>query len=177
MKGCIKGDSNARRELYERYAAQMLSVCYRYAHNSEDAKDIFQQAFYLVYKNIDQLKDHKALSGWIKRIFVNTALQYYKKNHMMFALQDFSSNELDLLDTMDPLSKMAEKELIELIQALPGGCREVFNLYVVDGYSHKEIAERLNISVGTSKSQLFDARRLLKKAILRNNKPLTSKKI
>lgn len=153
----------------------MLSVCHRYASNDEDAKDIFQQAFYLVYKNIDQLKDYKALSGWIKRIFVNTALQYYKKSQTRLVVEDVSEQTLDLHDSIDPISQMSEKEIIVLIKQLPHGCREVFNLFAIDGYSHKEIAEQLNISIGTSKSQLHDARKLLRKAILKNDRYLSNK--
>lgn len=153
----------------------MLSVCHRYANNEDDAKDIFQQAFYLVYKNIDQLKDPNALSGWVKRIFVNTALQYYKKNHARLVIEDISEQNIELEGSVDPISRMREEEIIVLIQQLPHGCREVFNLFAIDGYSHKEIAEQLNISIGTSKSQLHDARKLLRKAILKNDRYLSNK--
>jgi RNA polymerase sigma-70 factor (ECF subfamily) len=157
------------------YAPQMLSVCHRYSNNSDDAKDIFQQAFYQIYKNIGQIKDYRALSGWVKRIFVNVALQHYKKNQALFIVEDLSNSELNLLDSIDPLSHMLEDEIIQLIQKLPEGCRKVFNMYAIEGYSHKEIAKELNISTGTSKSQLHDARKILKKAILKNDRHLSNK--
>ena len=148
----------------------MLSVCYRYAKNKDDAKDIFQQAFYLVYKNIRQLRDPNALSGWVKRIFVNVALQYYKDKSSLYAVKEISDQEYEIQSTDNPLSRLREQEIIQLIQKLPNGSREIFNMYAIEGYTHKEISEKLGISIGTSKSQLHDARKILKREILKNDR-------
>lgn len=154
----------------------MFSVCLRYVKNQPDAEDVFQQGFYLVYKNLHQLKNTEALSGWIKRIFVNVAIEHNRIKYQLRVVEnvELQSNE-NFAGLNDAISLIATKELTILIQSLPPGCREVFNLYVIDGYSHKEIAEQLEISVGTSKSQLFDARKILKNKIIRNNINLLDK--
>ena len=143
----------------------------RYAKNKEDADDIFQQGFYLVYKNIGQIRDAKAMSGWIKRIFVNTALESYNKKKRVSLVED------DQLDTNENLNNWNEairnlgaEEITNLIQKLPNACRTVFNMYVIDNMSHKEIAKKLSISEGTSKSNLHDARKILKRKIINSNK-------
>jgi len=154
----------------------MFSVCLRYAKNKEEAEDVFQQSFYLVYKNIKQLKNYDALSGWIKRIFVNTALEYNRKASQLRVVEniDVALNK-STVDVNDALSNLSTNELTALIQQLPVGCRKIFNLYVVEGFSHKEIAKKLKISVGTSKSQLHDARKILKNKIVNNTRILRSR--
>ena len=141
----------------------------RYSKNTDGANDIFQQAFYLIYKNIGQLKNEKALSGWIKSIFINTALEYIKKNAKFSTLENLDQHHDATWDWNEAVSNLAVNELTKLIQELPEGCQAIFNLYIIEGFSHKEIATKLNISVGTSKSQLYDARRLLKKKIVTNS--------
>lgn len=170
VSGCVKGKPEARKALYDMYAPQMLSVCYRYVQNKDDAEEIFQQGFYLVYKNLWQLKDRKALSGWVKRIFVNAALQYNLQKQTLYALGDETGLQDNETEANAALSGLETEELTKLIQALPAGCREVFNMYAIEGYSHKEIAGTMNISVGTSKSQLHDARAMLKKSIIKTGK-------
>lgn len=149
----------------------MFSVCLRYTKNQEDAEDVFQQAFFLIYKNLFQLKDVEALSGWIKRIVVNEAIEFTKRKYYLRVVDSMDAS-LNLLpdNAEDVLSQMSTDELTNLIQQLPTGCREVFNMYVIDGFSHKEISEKLNISIGTSKSQLFDARKILKMKISLNKR-------
>jgi len=155
----------------------MFSVCLRYSKNQTDAEDIFQEGFYLVYKNLTQLKNKEALSGWIKKIFVNVAIEHNRKKYQLRIVEDSDSvSNITAIDLNEAISKLATKELTILIQQLPAGCREVFNLYVVDGYPHKDIAEQLSISIGTSKSQLFDARKILKKKIIANNLQSSIKK-
>tara|TARA_B100000674_G_C37812782_1_gene901898 strand:+ start:167 stop:613 length:447 start_codon:yes stop_codon:yes gene_type:complete len=147
----------------------------RYANSKNDANDIFQQAFYLIYKNLNQVKNPEALSGWVKRIFVNTALEVIKKNARFSNIDNIES----LVDSNENLNFAIQniriEELAGLIQQLPEGTRMVFNLYVIEGYSHKEIAKDLDISVGTSKSQLFDARKKLKEALI--NSQIITKEI
>ena len=144
----------------------MYSVCLRYANSKDEANDMFQQAFYLVYKNLKQVKNPEALSGWIKRIFINTALEILKKNAKFSSVENIDEFDDSEQNWNDAIQKINTEEIAKLIQKLPKGCRLVFNLYIVEGYSHKEIAEQLEISVGTSKSQLHDARKTLKAAII-----------
>jgi len=149
----------------------MFSICLRYTKNQEDAEDVFQQAFFLIYKNLFQLKDVEALSGWIKRIVVNEAIDFTKRKYYLRVVEPMDASLNLLPDNAEGvLSQMSTDELTNLIQQLPTGCREVFNMYVIDGFSHKEISEKLNISIGTSKSQLFDARKILKMKISINKR-------
>ena len=154
----------------------MYSVCLRYVKNQTDAEDVFQQGFFLVYKNLHQLKNESALSGWIKKIFVNVALEHNRKKYQLRIVENpeiqLNQNYIEINEAIDFL---AIEELTTIIQSLPTGCREVFNLYVIDGYSHKEIAEQMKISIGTSKSQLFDARKILKRKIINNRTNLLDK--
>ena len=165
IKGCLKFNPLARKELYDKYASQMYSVCMRYANSKDDANDIFQQAFYSIYKSLNQVKNPEALSGWIKRIFVNTALEFGNKNTRFNHLENIESVVDSNENWNDAIQNLNIEELAGLIQQLPEGTRMVFNLYAIEGYSHKEIAEQLGISSGTSKSQLFDARKKLKTAV------------
>ncbi len=165
IKGCLKFNPTARKVLYGKYASQMYSVCMRYANSKDDANDIFQQAFYSIYKNLNQVKKPEALSGWVKRIFVNTALEFVKKNTRFSIEEDMESAVDSNANWNEAIQNLSIEELAGLIQQLPEGTRIVFNLYAVEGYSHKEISEQLGISLGTSKSQLFDARKKLKVAV------------
>jgi len=175
VRSCAKGNPEARKALYDMYAAQMLSVCYRYAKSRDDAEEIFQQSFYYVYKNIGQLNDYKALSGWVKRIFVNAALQHNQQKEKLYPLSNWEGEGEKLSEANAALSILETEELTKLIQQLPKGCKEVFNLYVVEGHSHKEIAEMMGITEGTSKSQLHDARKMLKAAIIKNSREATKR--
>lgn len=149
----------------------MYSICMRYAKDKEDADDIFQQGFYLVYKNIGQIRDAKAMSGWIKRIFVNTALESYnKKKRVSLVENDQLDTNENLNSWNEAISNLGAEEITNLIQKLPNACRTVFNMYVIDNMSHKEIAKKLSISEGTSKSNLHDARKILKRKIINSNK-------
>ncbi len=153
----------------------MYGVCLRYAKNRYDADDIFQQGFYLVYKNINQLKNNDALSGWIKRIFVNSAIEFNRKINQMIVIDDSEMPlKESIVDVNQALSNLGVDELTKLIQQLPKESRKVFNLYMIDGLSHKEIAEKLNISESTSKSQLHYAKNILKQKII--NRTVITKK-
>lgn len=165
VAGCISSDPEARRVLYDKYSAQMYSVCMRYAQDSENANDMFQDGFYLVYKNIHQLKNVDALSGWIKRIFINTAIKHCKMASRTILYQEIKHANISSVDWNEAESNLGTEEITKLIQELPVGCRTVFNLYVIEGYSHNEIAEQMEISIGTSKSQLHDARKILKQKL------------
>ena len=146
----------------------MYGVCLRYAKNRNDADDMFQQGFYLVYKNINQIKNNNALSGWVKRIFVNVAIEFNRKTYQMKVVKDDKIIPLkeNSIDVNQALSNLAVDELTKLIQQLPKKSRKIFNLYMIEGLSHKEIAEKLNVSESTSKSQLHYAKNILKQKIV-----------
>ncbi len=170
VAACIKGNANAQRKLYDIYSSRMLGVCYRYAKSVEDARDIFQEGFLKVLENLDQLRDVNALEGWMKKIFVNEALKLYHKNKNLTYSGNFQFEWEDQSEDFSILEKIGTDEITRLIQRLPDKMRFAINLYIIEGYTHQEIADLLNISVGTSKSNLHDARRLLRTEILKNEK-------
>ncbi|HEY8387187.1 MAG TPA: RNA polymerase sigma factor [Parasegetibacter sp.] len=151
-------------ELYQRFAPKMYGVCLRYASQPDDAQDILQEGFVKVFRNIDRFRMEGSFEGWIRRIMVNTAIEFFRrKNH----LQPIGEREEQTLDSdyTDALDHLAEKDILTLIRQLSPGYRTVFNMYVIEGYSHKEIAEMLGINEGTSKSQLARAKGLLQKMV------------
>lgn len=160
IEGCIRGDRKMQYELYERFASKMYGVCLRYAANTEEAEDILQEGFIKVFKKISSYRGDGSFEGWIRRIFVNTAIEHFRKKSY---LQPISEKEESSIEGkyVSILDKLAEKDIIKLIQQLSPGYRTVFNMYVVEGYTHKQIAEVLNISEGTSKSQLSRAKLIL----------------
>jgi RNA polymerase sigma factor (sigma-70 family) len=167
IKGCVENNRIAQNQLYTTYAAQMMGICLRYARTREDAKDILQEGFILVFKCIHQFKFSGPLDAWIKRIFINCALQKLrqKENNYLFIEID---TEAEIFQTSYSITEDIDlKTLIKCIQSLPLISRLVFNLYVFEGLRHKEIAHILKISEGTSKSNLFDARNSLKKQLQR----------
>lgn len=144
------------------FAPHMLSVSYRYARNKTDAEDIFQESVLNVFNYLYQLKDLEKIEWWIKRIVINEAIRFYKKNKNLTFFEDIQSFETSESVTSDVFKKMEVDEVLEVIQQLPDKMRLVINLFAIEGFSHEEIAEILDISVGTSKSNLFDARKRIK---------------
>jgi RNA polymerase sigma factor (sigma-70 family) len=165
IKGCIEGDRKMQQELYRRFAGKMYAVCLRYANNSNDAQDLLQEGFIKVYRNLHRFRAEGSFEGWIRRVFINSSIeQYRKKSAHLATVSDREENTIEDTD-ISALDSMAEKDIIKLIQELSPGYRTVFNLYVVEGYSHKEIGEQLGISEGTSKSQLARAKGILQKKV------------
>jgi RNA polymerase sigma factor (sigma-70 family) len=160
LSGCIRGDRKMQRELYDRFAPKMYGVCLRYAGNAEEAEDILQEGFIKVFRKIESFRGEGSFEGWIRRIFVNTAIEYYRKKTYLQPITEHEEATIEgnLLSVLDNL---AEKDIINLVQQLSPGYRTVFNMYVVEGYTHKQIAELLGISEGTSKSQLSRAKLIL----------------
>jgi len=160
LEGCIRGDRKMQHELYDRFAPKMYGVCLRYAANTEEAEDILQESFIKVFKKIASFRKEGSFEGWIRRIFVNTAIEHYRKK---IYLQPITEHEESTVEGgyLSVLDNLAEKDIISLVQQLSPGYRTVFNMYVVEGYSHKQIAEQLGISEGTSKSQLSRAKQIL----------------
>lgn len=168
-EACVKGDYLAQKKLYQLYAPQMMGICMRYSSGKADAEDILQDGFIKVYNRLDTFSGTGALGGWIRRIMINTALQRYRenKNLQLVRLED-SAVHLEVSN--DVLSNISADELLIKIQQLPMGFRTVFNLYAIEGYKHNEIAEMLDISVGTSKSQYSRSRAFLREMIENENK-------
>jgi RNA polymerase sigma factor (sigma-70 family) len=165
IKGCIAGDRRMQEELYRRFAPKMYAVCLRYANNADDAQDLLQEGFIKVYRNLHRFRAEGSFEGWIRRVFVNTSIEHFrKKSTRLSMVTDKEENTIEDAD-ITALHKLAEKDIINIIQELSPGYRTVFNLYVVEGYSHKEIGDLLGISEGTSKSQLARAKGVLQKKI------------
>ena len=170
VKKCVKGDRKAQQELYKIFYSKMMGVCYRYTNNAEDAKDILQDGFVKVYTNLKKYNFEGSLEGWIRRIMVNTAIDYFRKHKNVYLVNDDEGYILEhsKVESSDSIySQFGEKEIMDAIQSLSPGYKTVFNLNVIEGYQHKEIAKKLNISEGTSKSNLAKAKHNLKK-ILKN---------
>lgn len=169
IKGCIKQNASYQRMLFEQYAGKMMSVCLRYANDSMEAEDIMQDAFIKVFQYIHQFKFEGSFEGWIRRIIVNTAIRHLEKKKMHFKDIDESGSNAPQLDPYAYVH-LGQEDLLKLINQLPEGYRIVFNLNVIEGYSHEEIAEMLNIQPGTSRSQLVKARKMLQQQILQLQK-------
>lgn len=166
VKQCRKGDSRAQRELYEKFAPQMLSVCRRYVKSLEDAEEVLSNAFIKVFTKIDQYSGEGALGGWIRRIMVNESLNYIRYQKNLF-VEIEEENHLNV--SHDGFASQIDADhLLAMVAELPLGYRTVFNLYAIEGYTHKEIGEMLGVSENTSKSQLSKARRHLQERIGEN---------
>jgi RNA polymerase sigma factor (sigma-70 family) len=162
VKDCIKGKAAAQRDLYHRFAGVMLGICYRYTKSMVDAEDVLQEGFVKVFKNLHQYKSEGELGAWIRRIMVNTAINYLKKHNRYQSELVFTPDEqLHAVAEDNPEVRMGAKELSELIRQLPTGYQTIFNLHAVEGYTHVEIGEILGIHEGTSRSQYARARALL----------------
>jgi RNA polymerase sigma factor (sigma-70 family) len=165
IKGCLRRDRHAQQQLYDQYSSKMYGICFRYVKHAMEAEDILVTAFMKIFERIDQFKGEGSFEGWIRRIMVNEALTYLRKARTMYVETDLE--QADREPDYDQLSdRLEEEDLLNMIQELPAGYRLVFNMYAIDGYSHKEIAEQLGISENTSKSQLSRARVYLQKMLI-----------
>jgi RNA polymerase sigma factor (sigma-70 family) len=164
IAGSIRGDRKMQQELYDRFASKMYGVCLRYAGSTEEAEDILQEGFIKIFRKLESYRGEGSFEGWIRRIFVNTAIEYYRKKTYLQPIteQEEATVEGKYLSVLDSL---AEKDIIKLVQQLSPGYRTVFNMYVVEGYTHKQIANLLGISEGTSKSQLSRAKQILQEMV------------
>jgi RNA polymerase sigma-70 factor (ECF subfamily) len=169
IDGCIEGNRKAQRQLFERYSPTMLGICLRYTRSTEEAEDVMQEGFIKVFTHIETFRRQGSFEGWIKRIMVNTALNYYHKNQKNLHQNIEEINESKIQDDYEPLKRQAytPTETLSAIRSLPEGYSVIFNLYVFEKYKHREIAEMLNISVNTSKSQLSKARVFLQKELVK----------
>ena len=160
IKACGTGDNKAFKKIYDQHSGTMYSICLRYMNNEDEAKDALQEGFIKVFKNISKFKFTGSFEGWMKRIFVNSSIELIRNRKMHLDVSELNSNELPLTAKIETGSMDAEK-MMTLVQQLPEGYRTVFNMFIVDGYSHKEISDYLEISESTSKTQLFKARKQL----------------
>jgi len=168
IKGCLKGRRKAQKQLYELYSAKMYGVCFRYARNREDAEDILQEGFMIVFDKLHTFKKKGSFEGWIKRIIINTAIRKYRENISNLAAGNMYDH-YGFLEQMDNSDQMSLNELLEIIQSLPAQYRIVFNMYVIEGYSHKEISNTLKISENTSRSNYARARYMLMEKLQNEN--------
>lgn len=163
LKGCIKGDKQAQESLYKALSPKMMGICLRYTSDYATAEDILQLGFIKMFQKIGDFRMEGSFEGWVKRIMVNTAIEAYRKN--MRTLATVSIDEVNEADQSMNLDNLETQDLLKMIQELPNGYRVVFNMYAIEGYSHKEIAAELGITESGSKSQLSRARTVLKEKI------------
>jgi RNA polymerase sigma factor (sigma-70 family) len=167
IEGCRKGNRASQKALYDRYCRKMLVVCLRYSKTTAEAEDILQEGFVKVFNAIKDFRQESKLETWITRIMVNTALNVQRRKLYLYPMVDVE--ELNLPDTEVSISGIHFSQLLEMIQTLPHGCQIVFNLFAIEGFSHKEIAEQLGISEGTSKSQFARAKSLMQAKLLKES--------
>lgn len=172
IQGCIKKVSSHQRLLFDRYAGKMMSVCLRYANDQHIAQDILQTGFIRIFDNIHQFRHEGSFEGWMKRVFANVALRYLSKKKLEF--REIGEHHVEGVSE-DPsvLSKISEAEIHAMIRMLPDGYRTVFNLNIIEGYSHEEIAVMLKIQPTTSRTQLLKARKMLQGLILKSYNLIT----
>ncbi|MBP5690482.1 MAG: sigma-70 family RNA polymerase sigma factor [Bacteroidales bacterium] len=162
IRKCKRGDRKAEKALFDALAPKMSAVCLRYGGDRETAKDLLQEGFITLFSKLDTFSGEGSFEGWARKIFVNTALMYLRKTDALRLSDDLEEARSLSSPDESPVQKMGKDDILRLISGLPPGFRTVFNMYVVEGYSHKEIAESLGISEATSRSQLLRARSMLK---------------
>ncbi len=162
---CKDGDRHACKQLFDLYSGKMMALCYRFSRDRNEAEDILQEGFVRVFTKLHLYKGVGSFESWMKKVIVNTALKYRDKN-----IRRHQYSEIDNLHVFDNtpnvIEELSKDEILKLIQELPDGYRAVFNLYVIEGYSHKDIGQLLNIGESTSRSQLVKARKLLKQKFM-----------
>ena len=164
IEGSIKGNREMQELLYRRFSPKMYAVCLRYSGNTIDAQDLLQEGFIKVFKNLSKFRSEGSFEGWMRRIFLNTSIEHYRKKTNMLSITE--SQEVTVEDKeWNVLDNLAERDIVSMIHELSPGYRMVFNMHVIEGYSHKEIADLLGINEGTSKSQLARAKAVLKKMV------------
>jgi RNA polymerase sigma-70 factor (ECF subfamily) len=164
---CAKGNSRAQRALFDKFAPKMLSVCNRYLHNMDESEDVLQDGFVKIFQKIGEFKMEGSLEGWIRRIMVNTALDVLRKNKKTLGDMQLDDVSYKLAFEDHGFTGMDTDHLLKMISSLPDGYRVVFNMFAIEGYSHKEIADTLGVTENTSKSQYSRARAFLRNQLER----------
>ena len=170
IQRCLDNDPQAQEELYRHFAPKMFGICLRFTKNKMEAEDVLQEGFIKVFTYLKDYRSEGSLEGWIRRTIINTAINYYKKRAKEFSDVQVEQLELTEENVESIIEKISANELLSVIQKLPDGYRMVFNLSVIEGYTHKEIGKMLGISENTSKSQLSRARTVLQTRIKKNKK-------
>ena len=166
INGCLKGNRRDQELLYRRHAPKLYAVCMQYSGNDEEARDILQEGFIKIFENLNHYKYEGSFEGWMRRIIVNTALEKFRSRHNLYRVDDIDQiPELDAEPDSEDYSGLDAEDLMEIIRELPPKYRMVFNLFAIEGYSHKEIGQMVNISEGTSKSNLARARIILQRRV------------
>jgi len=172
IENCINGNRKSQKELYDFFSPKMYAICLRYAKNQMDAEDILQDAFVKLFNNLYKFRGEGSFEGWVRRIFVNTAIEHLRRNNIKTTDGDGLENAIaDKHESA--LDSLYKKDLVKTVMKLSEGYRTVFNLYAIEGYSHKEIAKKLGITESTSKSQFSRAKAILRD-VLKNK---TTKKV
>ncbi len=169
ISGSINGDRKMQEQLYKAFAPNMFSICLRYANSHQEAEDMLQEGFIKAFNNLSKFRNEGSFEGWMKRIFVNAAIELFRKNHLSRMMVEVDDVKYNLLQ-QDDFHNLSAADLLKMVQSLAPGYKTVFNLYAIEGFSHQEIADMLSINVGTSKSQLARARYLLQKMVLNSQK-------
>lgn len=181
IKGCLKNDRASQKALYEQHYSKMLGVCLRYAKDKDEAKDILHEAFLKVFTNLKNFNGTGSFEGWIRRIMVNTAIDHLRKNKQNYLIvstvyaNEKAGNLVEEVNEEDLMLNIDKEDILKAVQELTPAYRTVFNLFVIEEFTHKEIAEMLDISEGTSKSNLSKAKFNLKKNLMHLIKPLHGK--
>ncbi len=169
IQGCLRGDRISQKQLFDRYSGKMLAVCMRYARHRMEAEDLLQDGFIKVFTNLNQYKWEGPFEQWVRKIMINNAIKNCNKKS--FQNEYNAGDDLpDSVEEPEAIDQMAESELLKMINELPEGYRLVFNLYAIEGFSHKEISESLQIEESTSRSQLVKARKALQEKLLKYQK-------
>jgi RNA polymerase sigma factor (sigma-70 family) len=164
FKGCLRKEARAQRALFETYKSRLFGLCRRYTRTRDEAQDVLQDSFVKIFNSLHQVKEVEKMEQWLKKVTVNTAINFYRRHKSFETLE-----EVELMvvnnDYENIFSGLSEEVLVQLVNNLPDGCRLVFNMYVIEGFQHAEIAELLGVSEATSRSQLHHAKLLLKKKL------------
>ncbi|MCC6753935.1 MAG: sigma-70 family RNA polymerase sigma factor [Saprospiraceae bacterium] len=171
IQGCLRGDRLSQKQLFDRFSGKMLAVCMRYSRHRMEAEDLLQDGFIKVFNHLDQYKSDGPFEQWVRRIMINTAIKNSQRKSFQneFAAGEELPESQELPEIID---RMSETELLQLINELPEGYRMVFNLYAIEGFSHREISEVLNIEESTSRSQLVKARKVLQEKVIGQQKTI-----
>jgi RNA polymerase sigma factor (sigma-70 family) len=165
IKACIAKDPRAQKMLYDKHAGMLMAVCRRYCSSAEEAEDAFQDGFVKIYAKLSEYKYEGSFGGWLRRVMVNTVLDNIRKNKKHAFHDDVTEVPNIVSNSHSPLDEISAKELMAILETLPDGYRVVFNMFAIEGFSHKEIADHLNITESTSKSQFLRARGFIKKCL------------
>ena len=171
ITGCMRQKRKYQDMLYKKYAPMLFAVCLRYTNSRFDAEDVLQEGFVKIFNNLDSYSQDKSFEGWTRRIMINTAITFYRRN-LKHAFHDDVDDSHDISSDLGPDNTLdyTQEELLNAIEKLPAGYKVVFNMYVIEGYKHKEIADELGIDINTSKSQLSRAKKHLQRELLEMSK-------